>query len=81
MTVYRDGSSETRSIDGSGSESIVLEEPYSIDSIGFNAQKDDNSDRKLAVQIIEVADGDKEVIAESSTDAEYGVAQVSESWY
>lgn len=81
MTVYRDGSSQSRSIDGEGSETIVLEDPYSIDSIGFNSQKKDDSDRKLTVQIIEVADGDKEIVAESSTEAEYGLAQVSKSWY
>lgn len=61
----------TRSVDGSGTETIDIESDSLI--VSANAQKQDDSSRELTVQIIE----NGEVIAEQSTSAGYGVAQVT----
>lgn len=61
----------TRSIDGSGTKTIDIEGDPLI--VSANAQKQDDSSRELTVQIIE----NSEVIAEQSTSAGYGVAQVT----
>lgn len=61
----------TRSIDGSGADTISIEGDPLI--VSANAQKQDDSSRELTVQIIE----NSEVIAEQSTSAGYGVAQVT----
>ncbi len=62
-----------RSTQGSGTEIIEIE--GTPDIISANAQKQDNSSRELTVQIVE----NGEVVKETSTTAEYGVAQVSYS--
>lgn len=77
ISVVRAGSSSTKSISGTGSETIELDDARSISSVAINAQKQDNSDRELTVQIIQ----NGAVVQESSTQAEYGLAQVSDSWY
>lgn len=61
----------SRSIDGSGSRTVDID--GSPDVISANAQKQDDSDRELTVQILEEGD----VVKEASTTAEYGIAQVS----
>jgi len=61
----------SRSVQGSGSDTIEID--GSPDIISANAQKQDDSSDELTIRI--VLDG--EVIKESSTSAEYGVAQVS----
>ncbi|GGC63377.1 hypothetical protein [Haloferax sulfurifontis] len=63
----------SRSIDGSGDESFSIDGSPNV--ISGNAQKQDDSDDKLTVQILE----NGEVVKESSTTAEYGLAQVSYS--
>lgn len=65
----------TRSVDGSGSEDIEIEGDPGV--VSANAQKQDDSDDELIIQILQ----DGEVIAEESTTAEYGVASVSESFF
>lgn len=65
----------TRSIDGSGTREISVE--GSPDVISGNAQKQDDSDRKLTVKILQNGD----VVKEASTTAEYGLAQVSYTSY
>jgi len=67
--------SSSRSVDGSGDQTISIE--GSPDIISANAQKNDDSSGELTIQIIR----DGEVIAEASTTASYGVAQVSESFF
>jgi len=61
----------SRSVQGSGSDTIEIE--GSPDIISANAQKQDDSSDELTIQILQ----DGEVVKESSTSAEYGVAQVS----
>jgi len=63
----------SRSVEGSGSETITLD--GSPDIISANAQKSGGGSEELTIQIIE----DGEVVEETSTTAEYGVAQVSHS--
>ncbi|WP_124195064.1 hypothetical protein [Natrarchaeobius chitinivorans] len=60
----------TSSIEGHGEEIIDVDDS---DIISANAQKQDDSDRELVIQILE----DGEVVAEESTTAGYGVAQVT----
>lgn len=61
------------SISGSGDKTIDIPDDANI--ISANAQKKDSSSDKLTVQILK----DGEVVKESSTTAEYGVAQVATS--
>lgn len=61
----------SRSIDGSGTTTIDVEGSPLI--VSANAQKQDDSSRELTVAILE----DGEVVAEQSTGASYGVAQVT----
>ena len=69
------GSSTTESISGSGPTTIdITGEP---DIVSANAQKQDGGGGTLTIQIRH--DGD--VVAQATTSAEYGVAQVSESFY
>lgn len=70
-SILYEGGSKSRSISGTGTTTI----PISGDpeSISVNAQKQDGSSATLVVQIIE----DGEVIAESSTNSAYGIAQTS----
>lgn len=65
----------TRSIDGSGTREISVD--GSPDVISGNAQKQDDSDSKLTVQVLQNGD----VVKEASTTAEYGLAQVSYTSY
>lgn len=68
-SVGGDGSS--RSVDGSGTQTFSIEgDPLFVSA---NAQKQGDGSGELTIQILE--DGD--VIAEQSTSAEYGVAQVT----
>jgi hypothetical protein len=62
-----------RSVDGSGTETFTVDGEPSV--ISANAQKQDDSSDTLTVQILE----DGAVVEETSTSAEYGVAQVSYS--
>ncbi|QZX99179.1 hypothetical protein [Halobaculum rubrum] len=63
----------SRSISGTGSRTIDIDGSPNV--ITVNAQKQDGSDEKLTVQILESGD----VVKETSTTAGYGVAQVSYS--
>jgi PGF-CTERM protein len=70
--VGTDGSS--RSVDGSGTETIDIDAQEG-DIVSANAQKDDDSSDELSVQILR--DGD--VIQQTNTTAEFGVATVTTS--
>lgn len=70
-SIAEDGSS--RSVQGTGTKTIEIE--GSPDTISANAQKQDDSSDELVIQILK----DGEVVEETSTTAEYGVAQVSYS--
>lgn len=61
----------TNSISGSGEETIDMDDDASI--VSANAQKMDDGSGTLTIQILK----DGKVVEESSTDAGYGVAQVS----
>jgi len=63
--------SSMNSISGSGEKTIDMDDDAMI--ISANAQKQDSSSDTLTIQILK----DGKVVEESSTDAEYGVAQVS----
>lgn len=63
----------SRSISGDGTKTIDIEGSPNI--ISVNAQKQDDSDEELTVQILE----NDEVVKEASTTASYGLAQVSYS--
>lgn len=65
--------SSINSISGSGDETIDMPDDASF--ISANAQKKDGSSNELTIQILK----DGKVVKESSTTAEYGVAQVSAS--
>ena len=65
--------SAINSISGSGDETIDMPDDASL--ISANAQKKDGSSNELTIQILK----DGKVVKESSTTAEYGVAQVSAS--
>ncbi|UPM41905.1 hypothetical protein [Halocatena salina] len=66
------GDEQTKSVDGTGMETIAIEDDHPV-VISANAQKLDDSSETLTVQILE----DGEVRKDVSTDAEYGVASVS----
>jgi hypothetical protein len=69
------GSSTTESISGSGPTTIeITGEP---DIVSANAQKQDSGGGTLTIEIRH----DGEVVARATTSAQYGVAQVSESFY
>jgi hypothetical protein len=75
LSVTSSGGSSSRSISGSDSEAIEIDgDP---DVVSVNAQKQDDTSRELTVQILQYG----VVVAESSTTAEFGVAQVSESFF
>lgn len=74
LSVTGGGSSDSRSIEGAGEQTIEIERE--VDIISVNAQKQDDSSGELTVQILR----NGEVAAESSTSAEYGVAQTSQSF-
>ena len=61
----------TNTIQGTGDKTIDLDDDATI--VSANAQKMDGGSGKLTIQILK----DGKVVEESSTDAEYGVAQVS----
>jgi hypothetical protein len=63
----------SRSIEGEGTTTITVERDVSI--ISANAQKQAANSNELTIQILK----DGEVVKESSTSAEYGLAQVSYS--
>lgn len=63
----------SKSIEGTGTKTVSID--GSPDIISGNAQKQDDSSAKLTVQIL----NNGEVVKETSTTAEYGVAQVSYS--
>jgi len=65
----------SRSVDGSGTREIEIDGAPSV--ISVTAQKQDDSSRKLTVQILK--DGD--VVTESSTTASYGVVTTSETFF
>lgn len=68
-TIGSEGSS--RSVDGSGTSTFEIDgDPFIVSA---NAQKQDDSSRELTVQILQSED----VVAEESTTAEYGIAQVT----
>lgn len=74
ISVTEGGSSSQRTISGQGSETITIEgDP---NSIGFSIQKQTDSTAELHVQLV----SDGEVVTESSTTAEYGVASGSHSF-
>jgi hypothetical protein len=75
FSVTGDGSSSTRSISGVGTQTIDVDPPVTILSV--NAQKQAENSEELTVQILQ----NGEVVAEASTTAEFGVAQVSEAFY
>jgi len=62
----------TSSIQGEGEETIDIDDDDAM-IISANAQKQDDSDDELTIQILEGG----EVVAEESTTAEFGVAQVT----
>lgn len=62
---------ETRSVDGSGTETFDIEGDAFV--VSANAQKQDSGSGELTVEILK----DGEVVAEQSTTAEYGVASTS----
>jgi hypothetical protein len=65
------GESGIRNVQGSGTEHLPVDNDAAI--VSGNAQKQDQSTRRLLVQII--VDGD--IVAEQATTASFGVAQVS----
>lgn len=67
------GTGSMRSISGRGTESFTIDDPTIVSG---NAQKRDRGVGTLRVTIS--ADG--EVVAESSTSSQFGVAQVSHSF-
>jgi hypothetical protein len=67
------GGGSIRSVSGSGTEVFSISGDPSV--ISASGQKQDDSSGTLTVQILE----DGEVVKETSTSAEYGVAQVSYS--
>lgn len=75
ISITGGGSSESKSVSGSGTEDIAV--TGDVDIISANAQKQDDSAQAITIQIIH--DGD--VVAESETTTEYGVVQVSQSFY
>lgn len=75
ISYTNDGSSTSRSVDGSGTTRFDI--PAGAEVVSANAQKQDDSGQELTVQIID----ESGVVAESSTTAEFGVAQVSESFF
>lgn len=62
----------SRSIDGEGTGVIPIDED-DIDLVSANAQKQDQSSEELTIQILHNGD----VVGETSTTAEFGVAQVT----
>ncbi|WP_254535261.1 hypothetical protein [Halomarina litorea] len=62
-----------RSVDGSGTETIDIDDSASI--VSANAQKQDDRSGTLTIQIL----SNGEVLKESSTSAAYGVASVTAS--
>jgi hypothetical protein len=69
------GSSTSETVSGSGATTIeITGEP---DIVSANAQKQDGGGGTLTIQIRH----EGEIVAQASTSAEYGVAQVSESFY
>lgn len=65
------GDGSIRSVDGTGTATFDIEGDPLV--VSANAQKQDGSSDTLTIQILE----DGELIAERSTSAEYGVAQVT----
>ena len=63
--------SSTKSISGSGEETLDIEDPDFV--VSANAQKMDGGSGTLTIQILK----DGKVIEETDTDSEYGVASVS----
>lgn len=64
----------SRSVDGSGTETFDIKES-NPDTVSTNAQKQDDSSGTLTVQILKNGD----VVKESTTSAEYGIAQTTYS--
>jgi hypothetical protein len=75
LSLTGDGSSTTETTSGTGSTEIDVPDDTLV--VSANAQKQDRSPDKLTVQILR----DGTVVAESSTTAEFGLAQVSQSFY
>lgn len=75
LSITEDGTSSTRSIEGSGDRTIDISNTPIIVSV--NAQKQDRGSGELTVQIVR----DGEVVAEARTTAEFGVAQTSQSFF
>jgi hypothetical protein len=67
--------SESRTIQGTGTQTIDITGSPNV--ISANAQKQDSSRETLTIQILH----DGEVVQESQTDAQYGVASVTHSNY
>lgn len=64
-----------RSVDGSGARTIDIDGDPSV--VSATAQKDDDSERELLLQIL----NDGSVVKESSTTAAYGAVTVSASFF
>lgn len=65
------GDGSMRSVDGSGTETFTIKgDPFAVSA---NAQKQDSSSGTLTIQILK----NGKVVKEATTDAEYGMAQVS----
>lgn len=69
------GDGTSSSVDGSGDETIPIDDDLS--TVSATVQKEDDSSDELTVAILE----DSEVVVEESTTAEYGVVSVSESFF
>ncbi|WP_042708047.1 hypothetical protein [Methanobrevibacter wolinii] len=67
------GTGNSKSIEGSGTETINVSDS-TTDLISANAQKRDSGDGELKIQIIK----NGKVTKESSTTAEYGIADVTD---
>lgn len=65
------GDGGSRTVDGSGTETIDVDDGSSV--VSANAQKQDDGNGELTIQIL----SDGEVIKQSSTTAAFGVASVS----
>lgn len=74
LSITGGGDSTTRSISGTGSEQISIDSDPTIVSV--NAQKRDRGTDSITVKIIH----EGEVVAESSTSTEFGVAQTSHTF-
>lgn len=76
VSITTDGQSTSRTVDGSGRRVIDVSDDVLI--VSANAQKQNRAPGNVLIVTILV---DGEPVARSQTSAEYGVAQVSDSFY